>query len=100
MNVARQPTARKRGAEVKNTSKTPTLPKALWNPIDFCNLGPPYDFEMVDIPIGRKKLEPSRRRITEANRLKKPVAKTNEMTETGMIDIPIARSPPGSLTSL
>src|SRR6266581_1994994 len=52
MNVARQPVARYRGAEVKNTSKTPTLPKALWNPMDFCNLGPPYDFEIVDIPTG------------------------------------------------
>jgi hypothetical protein len=100
MNVARQPTARKRGAEVKNTSKTPTLPKALWNPIDFCNLGPPYDFEMVDIPTGWKKLEPSRRRITEANRLKKPVAKTKEMTENEMTNIPIARSLAGSLPSL
>jgi hypothetical protein len=55
---------------------------------------------MVDIPIGWKKLEPSRRRITEANRLKKPVAKTKEMTETVMIVIPIARSLPGSLPSL
>ena len=52
MNVARQPTARYRGAEIKNTSKTPMLPKALWNPIDFCNLGPAYDFEIVDIPTG------------------------------------------------
>ena len=52
MNVARQPVARYRGAEVKNTSKTPTLPKALWNPIDFCNLGPPFDFEIADIPTG------------------------------------------------
>jgi len=100
MNVARQPTARYRGAEIKNTSKTPMLPNALWNPIDFCNLGPPYDFEIVDIPTGWKKLEPNRRRITEANRLKKPVAKTKEMTETVTIDIPIARSLPGSLPSL
>ena len=52
MNVARQPAARYRGAEIKNTSKTPMLPNALWNPIDFCNLGPPYDFEIVDIPTG------------------------------------------------
>jgi hypothetical protein len=76
------------------------LPKALWNPIDFCNLGPAYDFEIVDIPIGWKKLEPSRRKITEANRLEKPVAKMKEMTETVMIAIPIARSLPGSLPSL
>jgi len=68
--------------------------------MDFCNLGPPYDFEIVDIPTGWKKLEPNRRRITEADRLKKPVAKTKEMTETVTIDIPIARSLPGSLPSL
>jgi len=59
-----------------------------------------YDFEIVDIPTGWKKLEPKRRKITEANRLKNPVAKTNETTETVIIAIPIARSLPGSLPSL
>jgi hypothetical protein len=54
----------------------------------------------VDIPTGWKKLEPNLRRITEARRLRKPVAKMNEMTERVMIDIPIARSLPGSLPSL
>jgi hypothetical protein len=100
MNVARQPSARERGAEVKNTSRTPILPKALWNPIDFCSLEPLYDLEIVDIPTGWKKLEPKRKRITDANRVRKPVAKTKEITETVMTDIPIARSLPGSLPSL
>src|SRR5437660_11992175 len=100
MNVARQPTARYRGAEIKNTSKTPMLPNALWNPMDSCNLNPPYDFEILDIPTGWKKLEPNRIRITEADRLKKPVAKTKEMPETVTIDIPIERSLSGSLPSL
>ena len=76
------------------------MPKALWNPIDFCNLGPQYDFEIVDIPTGWKKLEPNLRRTTEASRLRKPVAKTKVMTEKVMIDIPIARSLAGSLPSL
>src|SRR2546425_9955336 len=99
-NVARQPAARYRGAEVKNTSRTPRLPKALWNPIDFWSLRPLYDFEIVDIPTGWKKLEPNRRRITEVSRLRKPVANMKEMTETVMTDIPIARSLAGSLPSL
>src|SRR5438445_10037081 len=43
---------------------------------------------------------PKRRKITEANRLKNPVAKTNETIETVIIAIPIARSLPGSLPSL
>src|SRR5438552_15367062 len=99
MNVARQPTARYRGAEIKNTSKTPMLPKALWNPIDLCNLGRRYDCEIVDIPTGCKKLESNRRRITEANRLKKPVSMTKAMMETVSTDIQIARSLTGFIIS-
>jgi len=68
--------------------------------MDFCSLGPLYDFDMVDIPTGWKKLEPNRSRITEASRLRKPVAKTKETTETVMTEIPIAMSLAGSLPSL
>jgi len=68
--------------------------------MDFCSLGPLYDFEIVDIPTGWKKLEPNRSRITEASRLRKPVANTKEMTEKVMTDIPMARSLAGSLPSL
>jgi len=76
------------------------LPKALWNPMDFWSLEPLYDLETVDIPTGWKKLEPKRKRITEASRVRKPVAKTKEITEIVMTDIPIARSLPGSRPSL
>ena len=76
------------------------MPKALWNPMDFCRLGPLYDFETVDIPTGWKKLEPNRSRIAEASRLRKPVAKTKEIMEKLMINTPIARSFAGSLPSL
>ncbi len=76
------------------------MPKALWNPIDFCSLGPLYDFEIVDIPTGWKKLEPNRKKITEASRVRNPVVNTNEIMEKVMTDIPIARSLAGSLPSL
>jgi hypothetical protein len=76
------------------------LPNALWNPIDFWSLEPLYDLEIVDIPTGWKKLEPNLSRMTEASRLRKPDAKTKEMTEKVITDIPIARSLPGSLPSL
>ena len=68
--------------------------------MEFWSLEPLYDLEIMDIPTGWKKLEPNRRSITEASRLRKPVAKTKEITETVITDIPIARSLPGSLPSL
>ena len=68
--------------------------------MEFWSLEPLYDLEIMDIPTGWKKLEHNRRSITEASRLRKPVAKTKEITETVITDIPIARSLPGSLPSL